>query len=155
MTTINSVAGLNTKYSKLNNAEPQTDAPKPVDAPKTNELAKDTVSFSGHNEEGKVAKKHPFKAIASFLLPGSGQVANGEVKKGVFHLGFAALIGIPAFLVNKKAILSVLENVKNAGTHSKLKVALLTAAAIPLSLLSIRTGYISAKDSYNGGNKEA
>lgn len=103
MTAINSVAGLNTKYAKLNNAEPQTEAPKPVDAPKTNELAKDTVSFSGHNEEEKV-EKHPFAAVASFISPGTGQMMNGQVGKGlkqglvqtILATPFvAALVGIP------------------------------------------------------------
>lgn len=110
-----------------------------------------TVAFKAQNENQP--KKHPGAAVASFLIPGSSQIYNGETKKGLTHLGiYAGLVG--AFLgVAGKEYKTLLNKVANTGKGSfieffkglpknkKTPVAFLTAGSLVPKIVSAIDAY--------------
>lgn len=122
MTSIN--ASSNYRLASIRQNEP-AQTPQPI---KPNNVAFGCSDECCCEKEPK-AKKHPFKAIASFLLPGSGQVANGEIAKGAKHFGIALGIGMTTMLLMRKqftglnkALTKVSEELASAAPESVNKV---------------------------------
>jgi len=76
-----------------------------------NTACRQNVAFKT-NEESQSQKKHPVKAVASLILPGTGEMLNGDIGTGFKHLGIAAgLYGLQR-VITKKMIATVLNQNK-------------------------------------------
>lgn len=57
-------------------------------------------AFESANESAK-AKKHPFKAMLSVIIPGSGELLNGDIAKAFMHAGAAFGFGSAVYFLSK------------------------------------------------------
>ena len=126
------------------------------------------VAFTSNDKP----KKHPIAAVASFVLPGSGQLLNGDKKSGLTRLGLEAGI-LGSIYASGKILQKTLANnfadasniLKTEGFFkffkeafkgfSKTKIAGGVALAV-VPIVALAVNHVNAaKDAYNSKNKES
>ena len=126
-------------------------------------IQQNAVAFTSNDQ----LKKHSVAAVASAILPGSGQLIKGEKKSGLARLGLEAGILGSILIAAKKLPKTFGDNLVNAKQlkpgkeqlktlfkdFSKTKIAGVAAlAAVPV--IALAANHISAvKDAYNPKNK--
>ncbi len=145
-------------------------------------ISRQNIAFKAEQSEQLKEKKHPGAAAASFFVPGSGQMLNGETRKGLIHSALwtglvAATFASFASIANdfsktdegKKLFNKLKENNLAKETEKTIKEKIKEGikekirqnayknriwAARGLILLGIGLGILSASDAYNGKSQK-
>ena len=108
-----------------------------------------TIAFKGNEQ-----KKHPIAAVASFILPGTGQIINGEPIKGIKFFAAAMLLWITRSIFKGRKLIEELKTGIEMLQPEKVlaapisKTKLFTGLAIGFAVLANRIS--SAVDAYKG-----
>ncbi len=144
-------------------------------------ISRQNIAFKAEQSEQPEEKKHPGAAAASFFVPGSGQMLNGETKKGLIHSGLWAGLVAASIATSHSEGQKLFENLETTEAKkliNKLKENNLTKEARKeikkkikekayqgvsktkvwatrgLILLGIGLGILSASDAYKGKSQK-
>ena len=112
------------------------------------------ISFSGNIQETR-QKGGAGKAVASALIPGSGQFLDGRNKEGATYLGGSIGLGVASSLVGNSIMKNMAKSLEqNAEVMPKTPTGKLAAIGL-IGLAATGLWIANIVDAYKGGKQEA